>query len=159
MTTAQATSTQCQPAPRAVPINRFQSIRRTGWEKSTTRAQQGAQSPSIPENQSRNKAGERPAKRRFQRSRPAKFIDRPNFSSSESASARIMALSARSVRRIRRTARPLRDFTDTMGTGPFINPVDTVDTVDTIDTVGKAASGSARSRIITASDALCSSHD
>jgi hypothetical protein len=46
-----------------------------------------------------------------------------------------------------------------LGTGPFINPVDTVDTVDTIDTVGKAASGSARSRIITASDALCSSHD
>jgi hypothetical protein len=40
-----------------------------------------------------------------------------------------------------------------LGTGRWI------ETVDTVNAVGNAASGSARSRIITASGALCSSHN
>jgi hypothetical protein len=70
-----------------------------------------------------------------------------------------MALSARSVRRIRKTARPLGDFAVLLGSGRLADTGKTVDSVDSIDSVGNAPSGSARSRIITASDTLRSSQD
>jgi len=159
MTTAETASTQSQPTPRAVSINCLQSIRRTGREKSTTRAQQGAQSPPIHENDGRKDAGERAAEPWFHRSSPAKFIDRLKLSSNESASTRIMALRARSVCRIRKTARPLGGFANPVAT-PFVGTL-TVSSgsAHSAATVGNAASGSALRRIMTASDALRSRHN
>ena len=117
MASDQTAQPQQSPASRTMSIDRLQSIRRTGGKKSTPRTQQGAnQAPIRMQGRLGHALQEQTTIRRRasharefggHRSAATAGTDRHKASSSESASARMRALSARSVRRTRRTARPL----------------------------------------------------